>query len=230
LRVVTERLPGRHLRRSLCVDSLVACSKGPEGPAGPQGTAEPQGPAGPQGPPGPAGPQGEKGDTGVAGAQGPAGPQGRQGEKGDTGPAGAPGPKGEAGPAGPAGPNGEAGLAGAPGPKGEAGPAGKFVRGMNCLHSSCGHRRREKSRHRPRQRAELLVRSMCSEETESTVRKGGGPVEPPQLELFYFETLNAISVEAAGTFSSCGNNAGIRIAAYEPQPLATKMYCSPSTE
>ena len=29
----------------------------------------------------------------------------------------------------------------------------------------------------------------------------------------YFETLKAISVEAAGTFSSCGNNAGIRIAA-----------------
>jgi hypothetical protein len=44
----------------------------------------------------------------------------------------------------------------------------------------------------------------------------------------YFETLKAISVEAAGTFSSCGNNAGIRIAAYEPQPLATRMYCSPS--
>ena len=46
----------------------------------------------------------------------------------------------------------------------------------------------------------------------------------------YLETLKAISVEAAGTFSSCGSNAGIRIAAYEPQPLATKMYCSPSTD
>ena len=29
----------------------------------------------------------------------------------------------------------------------------------------------------------------------------------------YLETLKAISVDAAGTFSSCGNNAGIRIAA-----------------
>ena len=51
-----------------------------------------------------------------------------------------------------------------------------------------------------------IFRIVCSR------KKRGGPVEPPQLED-YFETLKAISVEAAGTFSSCGNNAGIRIAA-----------------
>src|SRR5216683_5380550 len=45
----------------------------------------------------------------------------------------------------------------------------------------------------------------------------------------YLASLKAISAEAAGTFSSCGNNAGSKTAAYEPQPLGTKMYCSPLT-
>src|SRR5438093_3725892 len=66
-----------------------------------------------------------------------------------------------------------------------------------------------------------------NKKSHCSLRIGGAAVaRPPRGN--YFGILKAISVEAAGTFSSCGKRAGIRRAAYDPHPLGTRRYCSPS--
>jgi hypothetical protein len=68
-----------------------------------------------------------------------------------------------------------------------------------------------RAQHKHCQRQSRDVPHLCF--SEKNGRRANIAHERPDFGRNYFDTLKAINVDAAGTFSSCGNNAGIRIAA-----------------